>query len=745
MIYQVDVKLSEQNMPELSSRLWNSQARDFSNRQFQIFTVKSKSDHVVLLFRDGVTFGILRDNMFKALSPMLQREKSLVFEGVAITHLVCDRLAKVNKSSDRIVQVDLNVYGLREDAKRIGNEFSSKKIWLQRPDRARLPYENPHVITFPGMEHSISIQEVQANSGAKNLQAEEERVQQIVSEVQNSLQRANELETTTGDRRLKTQLLDLQPEERGGGILADEMGMGKSLCLLALVLETLDEGRKWAEEKQLEEHHCSRVQYSHSTLVIVPSALLINNWWKEIETHMEGILKVIKYHGQGRESNPDNLKNSDVVITTYSTLASEWYKKKSQLHRIAHVIRRPATTFYRTCTELEARSRWALTGTPIQNRLQDIGALFAFLRAEPFHSIAQFRRFISVPFDQGNPIVKDRLVMLYDSLCLRRTKDILTLPGVKEEIRRLDFSQEEREHYEGTVKILDRSIRERVGQYDQVSKFGLFQAHLQLRILCNHGTYQKAFSWKRSRVRDTNEALTVDLGMDVEVRCNGCEQLRPLVGPSNTSSKDCGHFLCSSCQGDYEGSWGLDSVKCPLCSLKGRDGQGQLTGASFDAPNHTDPPETHKSREDGYFNKNGTSAKMKALIEDVKRDQEKVKRTLDLVEQHLKLEGIVPIRIDGNTLMSERQRSLDKFDTDAEARVLLMTTGTGAFGLNITAAKRVFIVELQWNPSVENQAIARTIRLGQEENVLVTRYMIKGTVEEVRSRATPPLTTRGKC
>ena len=53
------------------------------------------------------------------------------------------------------------------------------------------------------------------------------------------------------------------------------------------------------------------------------------------------------------------------------------------------------------------------------------------------------------------------------------------------------------------------------------------------------------------------------------------------------------------------------------------------------------------------------------------------------------------------------------------------------YSLNITAAKRVFIVELQWNPSVENQAIARTTRLGQEEKVVVVRYMIKGTVEEV--------------
>ncbi|KAJ0336585.1 hypothetical protein COL922a_007794 [Colletotrichum nupharicola] len=58
-----------------------------------------------------------------------------------------------------------------------------------------------------------------------------------------------------------------------------------------------------------------------------------------------------------------------------------------------------------------------------------------------------------------------------------------------------------------------------------------------------------------------------------------------------------------------------------------------------------------------------------------------------------------------------------------------MTTGTGAFGLNLTCANRVFIVELQWNPSVENQAIARAIRFGQGQKVLVTRYVIKDTVE----------------
>ncbi len=65
----------------------------------------------------------------------------------------------------------------------------------------------------------------------------------------------------------------LPVEERGGGILADEMGMGKSLCLLALLLETLDEGRQWARKKQSEAYHSSGIErYSRATLVIVPSA-----------------------------------------------------------------------------------------------------------------------------------------------------------------------------------------------------------------------------------------------------------------------------------------------------------------------------------------------------------------------------------------------------------------------------------------------------------------------------------------
>ncbi|KUL90889.1 hypothetical protein ZTR_00700 [Talaromyces verruculosus] len=59
-----------------------------------------------------------------------------------------------------------------------------------------------------------------------------------------------------------------------------------------------------------------------------------------------------------------------------------------------------------------------------------------------------------------------------------------------------------------------------------------------------------------------------------------------------------------------------------------------------------------------------------------------------------------------------------------------MTTGTGALGLNLKSVNRVFIIEPQWNPAVESQAIARAIRLGQTEQVLVIRYRVKASIEE---------------
>lgn len=398
---------------------------------------------------------------------------------------------------------------------------------------------------------------------------------------------------------------------------------------------------------------------------------------------------------------------------------------------LAHNIRRPVTTFYKACCELQGRSRWCLTGTPIQNTLEDLGALFAFLKAKPFHSLAQFRRYLVVPYQQHDPAAKDRLVMLYDSLILQQLKNALHLPGQEERLRRVHLTDKERMQYKLNQGMMERRVRQRAGEREDKYKFGLFQAHLQLRILCNHGTYQKFFSWKHSRRREEErEALVIELGFNAEQKCDMCSQPRPIIATSNAISQfveDCKYFLCVDCLDgcDKSQSGEADPIRrhCPICldlknemkDLLSHRGEGQDIFMS-EADRWTETEDT--TLEEGYFNVQGHSSKIHTLIEDVKQALTEIgtdenghrtkskrsvpallmpshffllmtgisiifscwTRTLDLIYRHLQRNDIESLRIDGDCSLSQRQRTLDHFSSKGGPQVLLMTTGTGAFG-----------------------------------------------------------------
>jgi SWI/SNF-related matrix-associated actin-dependent regulator of chromatin subfamily A3 len=282
------------------------------------------------------------------------------------------------------------------------------------------------------------------------------------------------------------------------------------------------------------------------------------------------------------------------------------------------MIRRQATTLYRAVSELSANSRWCITGTPIQNRLEDIGALFAFIRARPFDSMAMFRRFIAVPFDENEEhraIATQRLSLLLDSLCLRRMKELLDLPEQQNRTRTLEFSKEERNQYERTKKIMIRAIRQRAGELDGKGAFGMFQAQLQLRILCNHGTFQHSFSWARRSLLNEREDALCAMGQNGEINCSSCRQSMPILGFNNvhkTYADKCAHVLCSECwdeNAEHSGGEGSTAPRCPLCFPIG-------------APASADAVEYSYSNEDGlhdnYFRSEGHSSKIAALMSDVR-------------------------------------------------------------------------------------------------------------------------------
>lgn len=306
----------------------------------------------------------------------------------------------------------------------------------------------------------------------------------------------------------------------------------------------------------------------------------------------------------------------------------------------AHIIRRQATVFNRAVTELSARSRWCLTGTPIQNRLDDIGALFAFIRAHPFHNLATFKRFISTPFEESEErraTASHSLTLLLDSLCLRRTKDLLHLPDRVDKVRELEFTVQERAQYDQTKSTMNRALRQRVGDSFVKSRFGMFQVQLQLRILCNHGTFQHPFSWARRSLMDEREDALCTIGNLREVKCSACRQCMPILESSSiyrTDNANCGHMICVECLGyGLENTGSTKSLgHCPLCLPGGSlNTGGKSRNKAINGGSH----------EENYFQPGGHSSKMDALIADVRQDLGTTKR---YTHTSIHLGGVVLIK-----------------------------------------------------------------------------------------------------
>jgi SWI/SNF-related matrix-associated actin-dependent regulator of chromatin subfamily A3 len=643
--------------------------------------IKKSDQQFLVTFPDESELGEVNAQMEKALTGLAEQQQSVSLEVFAPIRPIQETIGRASKKGDAIVRVNVNVYGTRTAARNVGKEFSSYKVYLQRPDYVRPDtiYDNPHVLKLAKFQPSAveSGPETQDEKLPDSDVQKAEAFKKTISTIYSSLTRNQSLVGVEGDDRLKTELLPHQkralefmaqresgpiPEryrlwqpsevegqpcfrhaitnksshleypEIGGGILADEMGMGKTLSILALMLRTVDAAHCWASDQEHAvpgaHRELSHRRRSRATLIVASSDLMINEWVQEMDRHFQNrvfdALTMIKYHGTNRQNNMTKLCDADLVITTYHTLASDFTSNKNLLNDIAwyrlvldeaHIVRRQSTVLYRTVAELKARSRWCLTGTPIQNRLEDIGSLFAFIRIIPFNSASNFRKYIATPFDDGGKrrdVAIERFTRLLDSLCLRRTKDLLHLPDQEDRVRNLEFSQEERIQYDQTQNMMMRAAKNQVGGFDQKSTLGLFQVQLQLRILCNHGTYQQPFSWNRRKLHliDEREAMEASMGRDGEVTCSACKQTMSVLDAGTMYrrfTEHCRHVLCLDC---IEESMPIvvDNAipECPLCAHLHR------------APKQANPADVvDASEEDHYFRPQGTSSKMEALMTDV--------------------------------------------------------------------------------------------------------------------------------
>jgi superfamily II DNA or RNA helicase len=256
-----------------------------------------------------------------------------------------------------------------------------------------------------------------------------------------------------------------------GGVLADDMGLGKTLQVLAHLMLERAAGR-----------------IECPALVVAPTSVL-GNWLAEARRFCPE-LRVLLLHGPDRQQHWAAVDRCELVITSYSVLANDLEQWRSrELSAVfldeAQAIRNPRTRIHRAVRELRASARFCLTGTPLQNHLGDLWALFDFLLPGCLDSEAQFRRRYRRPIeDDGDTLRAQGLFERIAPFLLRRTKSEVAadLPGKTEVTLRLPLQGAQRELYE---LLRQRSVAQlhAAGQTGP-ERLNVLNALLQLRQVC---------------------------------------------------------------------------------------------------------------------------------------------------------------------------------------------------------------------------------------------------------------------
>ena len=267
-----------------------------------------------------------------------------------------------------------------------------------------------------------------------------------------------------------------------GGILADEMGLGKTIQLIAYTLAHLDQSRACGP-----------------SLIVCPASV-VYNWIAEFERfapavrtvpvagsreEREAILSSLVQEGAPSEDTPD------VLVTSYDLLRRdvELYEALN-LYTVtldeAQYIKNHATVSARSVKSLDALHRFALTGTPIENRLSELWSIFDFLMPGLLSTYESFRSRYEQPILDGDERALERLQALVGHFIMRRMKqDVLTdLPDKDESIVYTQLEDEQMKLYRALEQRLRESINSRTRKAFSADKIAVLAEITRLRELC---------------------------------------------------------------------------------------------------------------------------------------------------------------------------------------------------------------------------------------------------------------------
>lgn len=273
-----------------------------------------------------------------------------------------------------------------------------------------------------------------------------------------------------------------------------------------------------------------------------------------------------------------------------------------------------------------------MTGTPIQNRLEDLGSLIRFLRVAPFDSEATFRKYISEPLLTDFEAGDRNLRLLLRMICLRRTRVLLDIPNSEDQTIVLSLSSEERSFYSQIIDDTARKIDDCISSRSIARAYsGIFGAILRLRMLCNNGTQEIT-----DPISEVEVCLAEDqVAEDVIAACPICaseinvsdrhDEISPGASPQSSIQLLCPTCLSFSEVDDIKNNEELRQQQCakyrPVQTI-------DIIGNGSSTPHNMDSESSASLRQ--HPPSNGNSTKMAALMGNIQEHMSSNKRHLGL-------------------------------------------------------------------------------------------------------------------
>ena len=412
--------------------------------------------------------------------------------------------------------------------------------------------------------------------------------------------------------------LNFLDEYNFGGCLADDMGLGKSVQIIAFAL-------------------LQKEKIPNSTNLLVVPTTLIFNWQAEISRFAPS-LSVYTLQGADRIKGIDGLEKFDIILISYNTLLTDIsYLRNFEFNYIfldeSQQIKNPESQRYKAARLLQSRNKVVITGTPIENNTFDLYSQFSFACPGLFGNKRHFKELYSVPIDRFKDSRRAKeLQQKIKPFLLRRTKQQVAkeLPKKTEMILYCPMDTEQRETYNAYEKEFRDYISVTEAEELERNPMHALKGLTKLRQICNS-----------TKLLKSDEILG-----------------------KKTSSK-------------------IDTL---------------MEQIENNAPHH----------------------KMLVFSQFVSM--------LELIREELDARGIGYALLTGNT--RNREAVVESFQQNEDIRVFLISLKAGGTGLNLVEASYVYLVDPWWNPAVENQAIDRVHRIGQENNVTAIRLICPDTIEQ---------------